>query len=156
MKYVPHFLIQSQPSKTPHGYSVNVYPFQAGVICQLTGQSDGICPGDDVIFTCVGGGVTVWTFNQLGEPNRTCTYLSSLPDQTPCNPQDERFRISQTEGSANNNSSLSVASITEILNTTMVGCTDGIGGNPVGTDNICIVGTPVPQTSYAFLRHFLV
>ena len=116
-----------------------------------------MCPGDDITFTCVvNSGATIWTFMQPGEPDRTCAYLSALPDQTTCDPPDDRFRISPTEGSANNSSSLSVASITENFNETMVGCTDGIGGNPVGSDNICIVGTTVPQTSYACLRHFLV
>ena len=129
----------------------------SGTLSQLTGQSDEICPGDDVTFTCVvDSGATIWTFSPPGEPDRTCNYLSLSPDQTPCNPPDERFRISQTEGTANNfNSSLSLASITENLNETMVGCTDGIGGNPVDTDSICIVGTTVSQT-YAFLRQFLV
>ena len=137
------------------GYSI--VTIISETVRQLTGQSDEICPGDNITFTCVvDSGVTRWTVSPPGEPDRTCTYLSALPDENPCDPPDERFRISPTEGSANNSSSLSVASITENLNTTMVGCTDGIGGNPVGTDNICIVGTPVPQTSYAFLRHFLV
>ena len=118
----------------------------AGVLCQLTGQSDGICPGDDVTFTCVvDSGAALWTFSPPGEPNRTCPYLSTLPDQSICNPPDERVRISQTEGSASNSSSLSVTSITENLNETIVGCRDGIGNNQVGTDNICIVGTTVPQ-----------
>ena len=119
----------------------------SGTLSQLTGPSSAICPGDDVTFTCVvGGGATVWTFSQTGEPDRTCTYLWAL-NQAICNPPDERFRISQTEGSASNfNSSLSLASITENLNKTTVECTDGIGGNPVGSDNICIVGTTVPQT----------
>ena len=128
----------------------------SGTLSQFSGPSSGICPGDDVTFTCVvDSGVTRWTFSPPGEPDRTCTYLSGLPDENPCNPPEERFRISQTEGSASNNSSLSLALITENLNKTMVGCTDGIGGNRVGTDNICIVGTTAPQT-YACLRHFLV
>ena len=93
----------------------------SGTLSQLTGQSDGICPGDNVIFTCVvGGGVTSWTFSPPGESDRICTYLSAL-NQTTCERPDERFRISQTEGSASNfNSSLSLASITENLNKTMV------------------------------------
>ena len=119
----------------------------SGAVSQFTGPFSGICPGDDVTFTCVvDSGATIWTFSQPGEPGRTCTYFSALPDQNPCNPPNERFRISQTEGSASNSSSLSVASITENLNETIVGCRDGGDGNPVGTDNICIVGTTVPQT----------
>ena len=114
---------------------------------QFSGPSSGICPGDDVTFTCVvDSGATRWTFSPPGESDRTCNYLRAFPDQTTCNPPDERFRISQTEGSANNSSSLSLASITENLNETMIVCADGNSGNQVGTDNICIVGKTVPQT----------
>ena len=70
-----------------------------------------------------------------------CIYLSSVPDPDTCGP-DGRFRSSRTEGSKTaDNSSLSVVSITEDLDGTMVNCTDGNNiTDIIGTDVICITG----------------
>ena len=109
-----------------------------------------------MLFTCVvNSGATLWTFSPPGRPERECIYLSSLPDRNPCVPQDERFSITRTEGSVNNfSSSLSVVSVTEDLNGTLVSCTDGNIGN-LGSDDICIAGMTIPQT-YALLsfKHY--
>ena len=70
-----------------------------------------------------------------------CTYLSNAPDPDNCGPNN-RFRSSRTEGSETAaNSSLSVVSITEDLNGTMVECTDATNvTNIIGSDDICITG----------------
>ena len=70
-----------------------------------------------------------------------CTYLSSAQDPDTCGP-DGRFRSSRTEGSETAaNSSLSVVSITEDLNGTMVECADGNNiTDIIGSDDICITG----------------
>ena len=70
-----------------------------------------------------------------------CIYLSGTQDPDTCGP-DGRFRSSRTEGSETAaNSSLSVVSITEDLNGTMVECTDGINvTNIIGSKTICILG----------------
>ena len=101
-----------------------------------------------MLFTCVvDSAATLWTFSPPGGLNRSCTYLSGLPDRNPCDPPDERFRITQTEGSANNfNSSLSVVSATEDLNGTLVSCTNGDTATLVESEEICIVGMTIPKT----------
>ena len=110
-----------------------------------------------MLFTCVvDSGATLWTFSPPGGPERACTYLSGVPDRNPCVPPDERFRITQTEGSANNfNSSLSIVSVAEDLNRTLVSCINGVNGNLVDSEDICIVGMTIPQT-YALLsfKHY--
>ena len=105
-----------------------------------------------MLFTCVvNSAATLWTFSPPGGPERSCTYLSGLPDRNPCDPPDERFRITKTEGSANNfSSSLSVVTVTEVLNETLVSCTDGVNRNLVESEDICIVGMTIPKT-YALL-----
>ena len=70
-----------------------------------------------------------------------CTYLSCTQDPDTCGP-DGRFRSSRTDGSETAaNSSLSVVSITEDLNGTMVECTDGTNiTDIIGSNTICILG----------------
>ena len=72
-----------------------------------------------------------------------CIYLSASGAQDPasCGP-DGRFRSSRTEGSKTAaNTSLSVVSINEDLNGTMVECTDGTNvTNIIGSKTICILG----------------
>ena len=110
-----------------------------------------------MLFTCVvNSAATLWTFSPPGGLYRSCTYLSGLPDRNPCVPPDERFRITQTEGSANNfSSSLSVVTVTEDLNGTLVSCTDGVNGNLVDSEDICIVGMTIPKTC-ALLSYILI
>ena len=71
-----------------------------------------------------------------------CTYISSAPDPDTCGP-DRRFRSSRTEGSETAaNSSLSVVSITEDLNGTIVQCTDDNNNifDIIGSKTLCILG----------------
>ena len=110
------------------------------MLSQFTGP-DEICPGDDVTFTCVvESGVTRWTVSPGGNDG-VCIYLSSGQTPDTCGP-DGRFRSSRTEGSETAaNSSLSVVSITEDLNGTMVECADGNNiTDIIGSDDICITG----------------
>ena len=106
----------------------------------FTGPSDGICPGDNITFTCVVyAAVTVWTVNPGGE-SANCNYRQSMPNVTAmCGPEG-RFTSSQTdENGDTNNSSLSVVSITNDLNGTSVTCSDG-NLNLIGSSTICIIG----------------
>ena len=86
------------------------------------------------------GSVTRWTVS-LGGNVGECTYLSESQIPDTCGPNG-RFRSSRTEGSETAaNSSLSVVSITEDLNGTMVECTDGTNvTNIIGSKTICILG----------------
>ena len=70
-----------------------------------------------------------------------CVYLSVTQEAENCGP-DGRFRSSRTEGSETAaNSSLSVVSITEDLNGTMVECADATNiTDIIGSDDICITG----------------
>ena len=99
-----------------------------------------ICPGDDIALTCVvDSPVTTWNVSYAGE-NDACQYerASQVPDT--CGP-DGRFRSAQTEGSADDtNSSLTVVSVSEDLNGTLVKCTNGDNGTVTGYYDICITG----------------
>ena len=115
--------------------------FISGVLSQsFTGPSGGICPGDNVTFTCVvDAPVTVWTVNP-GGGNANCNYRQSMPTVTAMCGPGGRFTSSQTdENGDTNNSSLSVVSITNDLNGTSVTCSDG-NLNLIGNVAICIVG----------------
>ena len=106
----------------------------------FTGPYDGICPEDDVTFTCVvGAPVTVWRVTSGGKIF-DCFYRQSEPNVTAmCGPGD-KFTSSQTdENGDTNNSSLSVVSITDDLNGTSLTCLDG-NLNLIGSSTICIVG----------------
>ena len=106
----------------------------------FTGPSGGICPGDDVTFTCVvDAPVTVWTVNPGGNIS-DCNYRQSHPTITASCGPGLRFTLSQTdENGDTNNSSLSVVSITNDLNGTSVTCSDG-NLNLIGSSTICIIG----------------
>ena len=63
---------------------------------------------------------------------------SQVPDT--CGP-DGRFRSAQTESSEDDtNSSLTLISVSEDLNGTLVKCTNGDNGSIIGYYDICIVG----------------
>ena len=84
-------------------------------------------------------GTTRWTVSPGGSDG-VCTYLSASGAQDPdtCGP-DGRFISSPTEGSETAaNSSLSVVSITEDLNGTMVECNNVT--DIIGSKTICIRG----------------
>ena len=94
------------------------------------------------------GSVTLWTVSPGGS-NGECIYLSGSQTPDTCG-LNGRFRSSRTEGSENaTNSSLSVVSITEDLNGTMVECADGTDVTDIiGTDVICIAGKFVVRQVY--------
>ena len=145
--------IKSQPTKNCLYYSnldlhlclvcvrCFLYVFYAGVSCQnFNGPSDGICPGDDVTFTCVvDAALTVWRVTSDGVVT-DCNYRRSMPTVTATCGPGLRFTSSQTdENGDTNNSSLSVVSITNDLNGTSVTCSDG-NLNIIGSSTICVVG----------------
>ena len=112
-----------------------------GALCQsFTAPTGEICPGDDVTFTCVGGtATTIWVVSS-GEDTDTCLYRTSDPDNTETCGPERRFTSSQTEMSEDiNNSSLSVVSITNDLNGTVVECVNGLD-DTIGSFKICIIG----------------
>ena len=91
-----------------------------------------ICSGDDVTFTCVvDSGATSWTLTPGGR-SQVCSYQSGLQVPDTCGP-DEKFSSFRTPGSVDNkNSSLSVVSITEDVNQTLVECIDGVTSDLIG------------------------
>ena len=106
----------------------------------FTGPSNGICPEDNVTFTCVvDAAVTVWRVTSGGKIF-DCFYRQSEPNVTAmCGPGD-KFTSSQTdENGDTNSSSLSVVSITNDLNGTSLTCLNG-NENLIGSSTICIVG----------------
>ena len=113
----------------------------SGALSQFTGPSTGICPGDDVTFTCVvtTTPTTIWIVNS-GEVQTSCTYDQNDPTVTEkCGPGD-RFISSQTDENGDiNNSSLSVVSVDSGLNGTTVTCVDGTGA-VVQPSDICVIG----------------
>ena len=113
----------------------------SGTVSQFTGPSSGICPGDDVTFTCVVNtttSVTIWRVNSGGDET-SCNYLHNSPNTQTCGPGG-RFTSSVTDVNGDpNNSSLSVDSVTSELSGTSVTCSDG-NAIIIGIRNICVIG----------------
>ena len=109
-----------------------------GVLCQsFTAPTGEICPGDDVTFTCIVEATTIWIVTPGGD-DRECVYTTITQSTDMCGP-DDRFTSSRTEMSDDiNNSSLSVISITNDLNRTLVECINTMTTNE--SYRICIVG----------------
>ena len=106
---------------------------------QFTGPSSGICPGDDVTFTCVVSTTTLtaWTVNSGGDQT-SCTYRRNNPLNTETCGPGRRFTSSVTDVNGDpNNSSLSVDSVTSDLNGTSVRCSDG-NSIIIGSRTICV------------------
>jgi hypothetical protein len=106
---------------------------------QFTGPSSGICPGDDVTFTCVVSttNLTAWTVNSGGDET-SCSYRRNDRNTDTCGPGGI-FTSSVTDMNGDpRNSSLSVDSVTSGLSGTSVTCSDG---NPIfiGSRNICVI-----------------
>ena len=113
-----------------------------GVLCQsFTAPTCEICPGDDVTFTCIAGAATFWEITPTpGGDDNECVYRSSDPNATASCGPDGRFTSSRTDRSQDiNNSSLSVVSITNDLNETLVECTD-VNNELIDSYSICIIG----------------
>ena len=113
-----------------------------GVLCQsFTAPTGEICPGDDVTFTCVVDLATFWrvTSTPRGDDDE-CVYRSGSPDITDACGPDDRFTSSRTDMSQDiNNSSLSVVSITNDLNGTLIECSD-VNSELIDLYSICIIG----------------
>ena len=121
----------------------------SGTLSQFSGPSSGICPGDDVTFTCVVSTttLTIWTVNSGGDQT-SCTYLRNDPRTETCGPGG-RFRSSVTDVNGDpNNSSLSVDSVTSDLSGTSVTCIDG-NAIIIGSRDICVIGKRVICVSYS-------
>ena len=106
------------------------------MLCQsFTGLSDGVCPGGSATFTCVADATTItWIVNSEGTDD-TCSYSLLRPADT-CGPGD-MFISSQTENGGTNSSTLSVASVTNVLNGKIVTCSGG--STVIGNRTICII-----------------
>ena len=116
---------------------------------QFTGPSSGICPGDDVRFTCVVNTtvVTIWRVNS-GKGQDSCIYDRNDPNTQTCGPGNI-FTSSVTVVNGDlNNSSLSVDSITSDLSGTSVTCIDG-NAIIIGSRNICVIGKRLICVSYS-------
>ena len=121
----------------------------SGTLSQFTGPSSGICPGDDVTFTCVVNTtvVTLWIVNS-GGMETDCNYNPNMPTIRTCGPGG-RFTSSVTDVNGDpNNSSLSVDSVTSDLSGTSVTCADG-NAIIIGSRNICVIGKRLICVSYS-------
>ena len=124
---------------SPYTHTYKSCIFYTGVLCQSLTAPTEICPGDDVTFTCVVDLAVFWRVTPGGD-DEECVYRSGNPDVTATCGPDQRFTSSRTDMSQDiNNSSLSVVSITNDLNETLVECAD-INNELVDSYNICIVG----------------
>ena len=98
---------------------------------------------------------TSWTISPGGGDGE-CIYLSGSQNSDECGPED-KFRSSQTEGSANIfNSSLSVVSVTEAFNRTQVNCTNGDNNALNGSDHICITGKFLCHYKHTFYTFHII
>ena len=106
------------------------------MLCQsFTGLSDGVCPGGSATFTCVADATTItWTVTSEGMDD-TCSY-SQVTQTDTCGPGD-MIMSSRTENGGTNSSTLSVASVTNVLNGIIVTCSDG--STDIGNRTLCII-----------------
>ena len=119
--------------------------FLIGVLCQsFSSFPDEICPGDNVIFTCVvvdsvGIGTTTWRVTpDGGQP--PCRVIHNHQDDTETCGPGRVFTSSLTDQSGDSyTSTLRVESIFDGLNDTRVECQDPFLMD-VGMENICIIG----------------
>ena len=120
-------------------FSFNL-PGVPGAQNQFTGPSNGICPGDDVTFTCVVDTIlTSWRVNSTGALT-SCTYDQSNPTVTVKCGLAQEFTSSRTdENGPINSSSLSAVSVDSGLNGVSVTCVDG-NGVVIGSRAICVIG----------------
>ena len=113
----------------------------SGTLSQFTRPSSGICPGDNVRYTCVVNttAFTIWRVNSGGVED-SCTYSqNSLLNTETCGPGG-RFTSSVTDVNGDpSNSSLSANSITSDLSGTSVTCSDG-NAVIIGSSSICVIG----------------
>ena len=107
-------------------------------------SGDGVCPGSDIEFTCVGNSISVSTTrweitSDGGEP--PCFVLHNLPDEMDTCGPGEVFTSSLTgQTGLNYTSSLRAEDVPLSLNGTIVECVDGADLQIIGSANICIAG----------------
>ena len=125
---------------------MNYYSY-AGVFCQsFSPPTDDICPGDNVTFTCVvvdddGFRFTRWIVTPGGTVP-SCTVTHTLPEIVTCGPMNSfTSSLTGTTGTSYT-TTLSVESISDSFNGTIVECTNSTGGT-IGSDDICIVGEKI-------------
>ena len=108
----------------------------ADVLCQsFTGLSGGVCPGDSATFTCVADATTIpWIVTSEGMVD-TCSYSQVIQTDS-CGPGD-MFISFRTENGGTNSSTLSVASVTNVINGTIVTCSGG--STVIGNRTLCII-----------------
>ena len=127
----------------------------SGTVSQFTWPSNGICPGDDVTFTCVVNttSVIIWTVNSGGD-EESCNYRHNDRNTDTCGPGDI-FTSSVTDMNGDpRNSSLSADSITSGLSGTSVTCFDR-NANIIGSRDICVIGKMYICVSYSPLSLWL-
>ena len=114
------------------------------MLSQFSPPSGDICPGSDIEFSCVGNSLSVsntrWEITpDGGEP--ACIVAHNQPDEMlDCGP-DRIFTSSLTgQTGVNYTSSLRAEDVPLSLNWTVVECVDGVGPQPIGSANICIIG----------------
>ena len=120
----------------------------AGVLSQFSPPSGDICPGSDIEFSCVGNSLSVsntrWEITpDGGEP--ICVVLHNQPTvMLTCGPGEIFTSSLDVNAEVNYTSSLRAEDVPLSLNGTIVECVDGVGPQPIGSTNICIVGKHDP------------
>ena len=106
------------------------------MLCQLSSTED-ICPGDDVIFTCVSTINTVaWRVRPAVGDFSSCTVFHDAPSVIDtCGPMDEFTATVSGDGMT---STLSAQSVPDDLNGTIVECDVGDVD-----EEICTVGQKI-------------
>ena len=109
-------------------------------------RGDGVCPGSDIEFTCVGNSIsfsfTRWVITpDGGEP--ACIVSHNIPDEMQsCGPGEVFTSFLTGQTGLNYTSSLRAEDVPLSLNATVVKCVDGSDLQIIGSTTICIVGRP--------------
>ena len=103
------------------------------MLCQLS-STENICPGDDVVFTCVSTiNAVAWRVTPAVGDSSSCTVFHDAPSVIErCGPMDV---FTASVSGDDMTSLLSAHSVTDVLNGTRVEC--AVGGVD---EDICIVG----------------
>ena len=110
-------------------------------------SGDGVCPGSDIEFTCVGNSLqasfTRWVITSDGGGDPTCIVPHNLPDEIQrCGPGGVFTSSFTGQTGLSYTSSLRAEDVPLSLNGTTVECMDGADLQTIGSANICIVGKP--------------
>ena len=107
-------------------------------------SGDGVCPGSDIEFTCVGNSIllsnTRWEITPDGGET-PCVVAHNIPDEMDSCGPGEVFTSSLTgQTGLNYTSSLRAEDVSLSLNGTIVECVDGSDLQIIRSAKICIVG----------------